>query len=539
MPDRHGEGRRRATVHGGMASRFRVLAAAAGIAAPTGGRDLDFQSRIVLDRCAGRRMQPTESTSARHPVHLLENLAWAMTCFHASKVTLPRNWPDRVFSDAVATRAKCGYVARVLHEGRPDLVPSSDRGWVASALLASGNAALVRDAGLLPVSPIVPPRQPDGPVPVRFGFHVGYMRDTSHNKHPVAYRYLGDGHVVPLHATDAPVVCRLDWPDPDAEPMAIRLHDSHLLRPVLRPGTVTPIGLDDFLRVAAEAPAWADNPFRERPTRTSTLVSLLEYASEDTNTRNAARAAATARGILDRTGPLHVVDGVVHRRTSRPVVSVVHLTPTLGVAGDDVERRPGAAEGLTLGWTIPGDIDMHLDQRTVRVDAVTARWDLEGPRSTGACGYPAFGLGDLDTAREFSRSCRAHSEERGSAAPLWLREHDWLPEAPLPVRDVDGIVFPTGRPVLEWLATLRMRDGRPSTHARFDGIDLVRAAMRALDGEDVAADLAVAARVVEGRVRMHVLTRDVLRAVIDMAASEARTCVTTAADEDVLTSFAP
>ncbi len=218
-------------------------------------------------------------------------------------------------------------------------IPVHERGRVHAAI-ASGH---VRLAATRPDVPVPAPAQPDAPVPVAFA-HAWRKRGA-----PTFALSHGTTAVVPLDACDAPVVATLTAPD--GHDLLVRRRGDLHLRPVLAPGSWSPVDLPTFERAAASGEAWADNPFLRDMARPMATLSLADHAEPQVEGRgDAALRSASGLAAVAAAGPLHVIDGIVHVGTEEPSYRLVRV-----LAHGAKQRSATQSSGMTVAW-ICGDL---------------------------------------------------------------------------------------------------------------------------------------------------------------------------------------
>ncbi len=421
----------------------------------------------------------------------------------------------------------CALYARHLCDRDLAAIPGPDRAWVRDALARTHLRGLAR---LLPDPVPTKPRHPPSPVAGTFAF-PRTARDAGTGL--AAFREEGAFRVVPLDAAAAPVACRLRW-DAGGEPLAMRRMGDTWLRPVMAPGSTSPIGLDDFLEAAREAPPWVDNPFLPRaPHGVGPHVALSAYASPgDGSARSRARAEALRGEALLRAGALHVIDGVVHKATVPPVLGVArreHL--------DGTDPRAPRDRGLrVLSWRLPGDVDAMTDQRTGRRAYVSATWCLCDSSAGYAIPTPSYGPGDLAAARALMRA----GGKRMGRGDGQRHRPGWEPDGTDPVTDVDADLCPAGdgTQALRMLAGLRPHGLRRAVRQACDGVDAVARAARCLEGEDAFGPVEAALAGIDGREAASRFDA-ALATAVEAAAAEAREALVLREDMDGMALFAP
>jgi hypothetical protein len=195
-------------------------------------------------------------------------------------------------------------------------------------------------------------------------------------------------------AANAPVFAKLATDDGGA--LDVRRIDDAFFRPVLAPGSWTPIKEAEFRAAVRLGGAFRDNPYRERTGRQACAMSVPEVARAEAPAKLAAEERAAADARLASAGPVVVVDGVVDRRT---------VEPTLAIVAVEDGNRPGRRWRLV--WTFGAELAMTDAQDTVRLDGgAKARWantpwwsysdrfDADPPTAIrpDGMGYPLSGL---------------------------------------------------------------------------------------------------------------------------------------------------
>ena len=364
---------------------------------------------------------------------------------------------------------RCVLLARILASGDFDGVAVADRGWVRDAL--ADTYGPWSTSGWPP-----PPETPEAPGPVAFSF----ARMVTVAGHGRAVRAVGAVEVTDIPARDAPIACLLATPG-GAPPLPVRRWDDVWLRPVLAPGSWEHASLATFVRAALEAPPWVDSPFVARPARGGVMWGLRDYAVDhDARGADLARSEERAARLAAACGPLLLVDGVVHRTTTRPSLMIAErrLAQALGPISPH-----GPEDGHVLTWRL----GCGLDGLAVQVPVRRTHWDVAWDHEVGSRPGVSFGAGDVAAALAYFEVRRR--TERG-------RKVRWI-DGPPPVDDVDtALLPPSDTPCLDVLA--RWDEGAVGAREAARSGDLARACRAVRDGVggsgavDLAFDVYVA-----------------------------------------------
>ncbi len=198
--------------------------------------------------------------------------------------------------------------------------------------------------------------------------------------------YLGHG-AVPIGtvpADRAPVVARLH--SPQGPSIELRQVGDVLFRPVLAPGRWEPVRLGEFLAAAADGVAWTDSPFAAPDGDGLIQMGVTDYAGAPPSTSLPSDVAACREAretAMARAGTLVVIDGVVHRSTEPPRLTVEQLDRHLVVNGS---IQVGQHITVSLGWRFADGLGMRVQQDTMNrvsdvwchVDHLAGRYD-HGP----------------------------------------------------------------------------------------------------------------------------------------------------------------
>ncbi len=305
-------------------------------------------------------------------------------------------------------------------------------------------------------------RQPTGPVTFDFTFTYAGAGNR-------VMSAIGNHHVSPATDDEAPVVARLKTPS--GTWLDVRRLGDDFLRPVLAPGSWTPIGIDDFIAAVGSGTPWNDNPFLRESKGDGIGFPLVDYAIPE-DAKHPSPKARVARDMAGEAvrdaGALHVIGGIVHRRAPEPRLVLGSAVHGDGHGGKlrhwDVTWRMGGLGGMASMETLG---PAH-ERPWITVPPLRDAFDLTG-----------LPLGALDEARAVASSLSDPSPE----------DEDDGPDPFLPVTDLAG-TWPEIRPE-DWtrlsLATCPT-DVEVDPHVSECGWALAKAgetAARRLDAETV------------------------------------------------------
>ncbi len=347
-----------------------------------------------------------------------------------------------------------------------------------------------------------------------------------------------DVDVMGLAAADAPVACRLKAGD--GTWLAIRRLGDDFLRPVLRPGTWRPIGLDAFAEAARGGTAWPDDPFSPYAPWRQCHVPLKAYLGPATVAGRAHAESLAEACRAARAERLFLVDGEVHRAVPEPVLR-------LGVRS--------TSRGVT--WSIGGMTGLDDVRPWARVrtgfELVHASPRTGSPtEASQPLGDVAYGLADLDVVRSVVSAL--HEALRGDDG-RGRRPEVWSPMDDDVVRDVDPLAFqPSEMPAMRAAMALVtdvaswggiVSDGapvplRPGPPPLADAIDALGAALGDPTASTVARAGAAAARAAALGERRDASTAvGLFRVMLGVVAVEAEAWLERDARIDAIAGFTP
>ncbi len=224
---------------------------------------------------------------------------------------------------------------------------------------------------------------------VRHPFTFPWWRRAGSGKEVPMRLATGTATVECLDAEDARVAVRLRRPDGGW--LDVRRSGRTWFRPVTAPGTWEGMDLDSFVRAAVDAPAWGDNPFVPWPTGRMMPLSLADFVPvrDETAHGHAADRARDELGALEAARRVALIDGVVHRETDEPVLTLVvtqdeEFCPGWKLGQDRTSYgrgpRPSWIGTLRLRYRSPSY--MRGREKTVMLPPTCAAY-MGGPRRYG------------------------------------------------------------------------------------------------------------------------------------------------------------
>ncbi len=298
------------------------------------------------------------------------------------------------------TILKAMHAAFCIVKGDPYDLPVHERDALATMVVAT--PALDVGRYLREIREVSAPCHGGGPVRVTFPWRT--RRKGARVKQVIA---IGHAHVdiVDAPGDSAPVVARLRTPDGGW--LDLRNHEGRLLRPVLAPGSWTPIGIDAFAEAASRGHAWRDAPHAAGLTGPHAVLGIGCLGGEPWKIDEASTAAlAEARTlVLADVGALVSINGVVHRETPAPTLHVRTSDQSIGGTG------PRACV-IGVAWRLGDALGMDDDQSTLRgADRIVG----EGMAWTGPEGgfHPGVDASLAEVARRWFALGRGEASAAG------------------------------------------------------------------------------------------------------------------------------
>jgi hypothetical protein len=157
---------------------------------------------------------------------------------------------------------------------------------------------------------------------------------------------------------------------PDGGTLELRLVDGVPYRPVLAPGGWRPCTETEFRAAAAGNAAWADDPFKLRPSLVASPRSVSETPAVAVPLRpgDAESRDKAVTDALVRAGRLVAIDGVVHRASSEPTIALV-ATQIMAAVGTPMPKHAR----FELVWRLADGLAMDADQRTMLTRSTRAK----------------------------------------------------------------------------------------------------------------------------------------------------------------------